>query len=466
MKTPVLALSFKPHPFRLLLGLEWILIGLSAFKLLSMQIFFGLPIWIQPISFSEFGLPENNPFQPMQALGFIGLLTIFTFLGFRLPIDRLSKFCYMSLSFLVIGAIGYIGVDSLPPLLTVLLLRGCLIFERRGRWMIASLVWLSYLLLTLLSIFLVWVTFQANTIKDWLRMIPGLIVRGDGSIQWTLSLSAPQLNQLTTFIQRITVYGIFELFLSSGLIIIFMLLLVDSLVNERQGRKKLAIAHQQLYQYSLQIEDQATLQERTRIAREIHDSLGHLLTAQSVMLENTTMSLNVADEVADDARSFLDESQRLGQEARRELRQAVWMLRSDPMQGKSLPQAIEDLVQRFLQVTGIHPVVHLAQTLTFPGRYQMVLYRILEEALTNVQKHSQATQVTIDLTLQTREDEIPQIVLKIIDNGTGFNPQQTRSGFGIQGMKERVASLSGTLDFEIQAGCSIIAHIPLLEVSL
>jgi signal transduction histidine kinase len=136
------------------------------------------------------------------------------------------------------------------------------------------------------------------------------------------------------------------------------------------------------------------------------------------------------------------------------------------MQGKSLPQAIADLAQQFLLVTGIRPVVDLEQNLTLPGRYQVVLYRILEEALTNIQKHSQATQATITLKLQTSEDEIPQIVLKIIDNGTGFNPQQTRSGFGLQGMKERVESLSGCLEFEVQSGCCIIVHIPLLEASV
>jgi signal transduction histidine kinase len=243
------------------------------------------------------------------------------------------------------------------------------------------------------------------------------------------------------------------------------LLLVDSLVSERQGRRKLAIAHQQLYQYSLQIEDQATLQERARIAREIHDSLGHLLTAQSVMLENTMLSLDTATDVPTDARSFLEESQQLGREARRELRQAVWMLRIDPMQGKSLPQAIADLVQQFMLVTTIHPVVYLDQNLTLPGRYQVVLYRVLEEALTNIQKHSQANHVTIDLTLQTRENEIPQVLLKIIDNGIGFNPQQTRSGFGLQGIRERVESLSGTLGFEVQSGCGVIVHIPVLEAS-
>jgi hypothetical protein len=177
MKNPVFALSFKPHPFRFLLRLEWVLLGLSTFKLLSLQ-FVGMPIRGQTTSLSEFGLPESDPFQPIQVLGFLGLLIIFTCLGFRLPTDRLSKFSYMSFSFLVIGTLGYLNAESLPPLLIILLLRGCLIFERRGRWMIASLVWLSYMLTTLLGLFLVWVTLQSNTIKSWLSMIPGLIVRG------------------------------------------------------------------------------------------------------------------------------------------------------------------------------------------------------------------------------------------------------------------------------------------------
>jgi signal transduction histidine kinase len=464
MKIPRFTSSFKPHPFRFLLGLEWILLGMPILRVLSLQTF-DMPIWGKAISLRELGFPENSPFQPMQVLGFVGLLTVFALLGFRLPSNRSSKFCYMSLSFVVIGVIGYINPDSLLPLLTILILRSCLIFERRGRWMIASLIWLSYVLPTSLTLVMLWFTLQSQTMQDWLKMIPGFVVREDGSIQWTFNLSAAQVNQVMTLFQRGTLYFALDSFLTSGLIILFMLLLVDSLVSERQGRRKLAIAHQQLYQYSLQIEDQATLQERARIAREIHDSLGHLLTAQSVMLENTMLSLDTATDVPTDARSFLEESQQLGREARRELRQAVWMLRIDPMQGKSLPQAIADLVQQFMLVTTIHPVVYLDQNLTLPGRYQVVLYRVLEEALTNIQKHSQANHVTIDLTLQTRENEIPQVLLKIIDNGIGFNPQQTRSGFGLQGIRERVESLSGTLGFEVQSGCGVIVHIPVLEAS-
>jgi signal transduction histidine kinase len=462
MKIPTVPLSFKPHPFRLLLVLEWILLGVAVFKSLSIHAY-NLPIWGQSQSLSDLGLANGNALQPIHLFSFMGLLAVFSLLGFRLPNDRFSKVCYLVFSFLVIGAIGYIQGVYTESLFIILVLRGCLIFERRGRWIIASLIWVSYALTNLFGMVMLWGFTQTNTLKTVdLSMVPGLLVKEDGGIQWTVNLSASQVSQIMTAVRQAILSFSVESLLSAGLIIVFILLLVDSLVNERQGRKKLAIAHQQLYQYSLQIEDQATLQERTRIAREIHDSLGHLLTAQSVMLENTTMSPDGSDE----ARSFLDESQRLGREARRELRQAVWMLRSDPMQGKSLPQAIADLVQQFMQVTGTRPGVDLDENLTLPGRYQIVLYRVLEEALTNIQKHSQATQVKIQLKLQTHEDEIPQILLKIIDNGTGFNPQQTRSGFGLQGMRERVESLSGTLEFELQSGCAIIVHIPLLEVSV
>ena len=61
--------------------------------------------------------------------------------------------------------------------------------------------------------------------------------------------------------------------------LVFVLLLINALLAERENRRKLANAHAQLYEYATRIEDQATLQERNRIARDIHDSLGHILTA-------------------------------------------------------------------------------------------------------------------------------------------------------------------------------------------
>ena len=91
--------------------------------------------------------------------------------------------------------------------------------------------------------------------------------------------------------------------------IVFVILLVNALISERQGRRNLEIAHEQLYQYSRQIEDQSVLQERARIARDLHDSLGHLLTAQNIQLQNTQLHLTQKTEVA---QSFLTSSSQFG----------------------------------------------------------------------------------------------------------------------------------------------------------
>jgi signal transduction histidine kinase len=77
-----------------------------------------------------------------------------------------------------------------------------------------------------------------------------------------------------------------------GMILAFVWLFVNALVSENQGRERLAVTLSQLRDYSLRIEDQAALQERNRIAREIHDALGHTLTAQSVQLDSGLHLLN------------------------------------------------------------------------------------------------------------------------------------------------------------------------------
>ncbi len=110
-----------------------------------------------------------------------------------------------------------------------------------------------------------------------------------------------------------------------GLALLFILLLVNALLSERQSREKLVLANAQLRQYALRIEDQATLQERNRIAREIHDALGHALTAQSIQLENALLFLPPG---AEKTASFLQEAKQLGSRALQEVRRSIFMLGS------------------------------------------------------------------------------------------------------------------------------------------
>jgi signal transduction histidine kinase len=451
-------LPLQPHPFRLLLNLEWILLGLSAFKL------FGFPGWGRPVIWSEAGWFSTIAVKPSEMFWLAALLAVFGLMGFRLPTTRWAKWLYLAIAFSLLGAIASLqgwGLESLSPMLIVVLLRSSILFQQLGRWAIAAFLWLIYPS-TLFPFFIVWLLLRFSSVENWTvsNIIPGTVILPDGGAKVNVSFSPEQVQQFLDYVQHTTIYYLADALLSFGLILIFVLLLVNSLVNERQGRRKLALAHEQLYQYSLQIEDQATLQERTRIAREIHDSLGHLLTAQSVVLENTALSLKTAPQ---DAQAFLEDSKRLGAEARQELRQAVLMLRSDPLKGKSFEEAIASLVNEFSQVSSIQPHLQLDVPIQIPDRYQVAVYRILEEALTNIQNHSEATQVTIKLEIQENANSMtPNLFVQIEDNGKGFNPQQNQSGFGLQGMQERAESLGGQLHIMAQPGCRVTVLLPLL----
>jgi signal transduction histidine kinase len=261
------------------------------------------------------------------------------------------------------------------------------------------------------------------------------------------------------------------------------LLLVNSLINERRGRRRLTSAHEQLYQYSVQIENQATLQERNRIARDIHDSLGHLLTTQIVLLQNVELSLQSNFE---EAKSFLAQSRQIGANALGELRQSITLLRTDPLQGKALEDAIAQLTENLSYISDIQTTCVFEITANLPHRIQVMVYRVVEEALTNIHKHSQASQVNIylGLTSSNTNDSTSDIaldvgldilvahsyclILKIEDNGVGFYVEQNATGFGLRGMQERAVSLGGQLQIisQPEAGCQVLLTLPLPQLTV
>lgn len=412
---------------------------------------------------SDAGWFSTIAVKPLEVLWLIGLLTAFGGMGLRLPLVQWAKWLYLAISFTLLGAIAVSqgwGLDSLSPLLIVVLLRSSVMFQQVGRWTIAGLVWLVYPFTIAPILLILWAMLRFTKIHDWNTAIPGVSILPSGGIQLNLSFSPEQVQQFSAFLQNAILYFLSDSLLSFGLILIFVLLLVNSLVNERQGRRKLALAHEQLYQYSLQIEDQATLQERTRITREMHDSLGHLLTAQSVVLENAALSLITNSQ---ETEAFLNDSRRLGLKARQELRQSILMLRSNPLRGRPFAEAIVHLIDEFSQITKITPNLEVNLSMQLPDRYQVAVYRILEEALTNIQKHSQANQVNIDLDIRENEaSTIPFLFVQIEDNGRGFNLTQNRTGFGLQGMQERAESLGGQLHIMAQSGCRVTVLLPLL----
>jgi len=220
----------------------------------------------------------------------------------------------------------------------------------------------------------------------------------------------------------------------------------------------LSNAREQLRQYILQIEDLAALQERNRIARDIHDSLGNALTTLNIQLQ-TALKLWSLDPAQ--AQQFLAEAHRLGAIAIQEVRQSVRSIRENELPEQSPEALINALVENFHSSTGILPSTTINLSGRLPIKVVTTIYRIVQESLTNICKYAQATEVQIQL------DSTPNHLCLIIqDNGKGFKTSQHRTGFGLQGMGERVTALQGTLNIESKPGkgCKITVELPLEQV--
>ncbi|MBR8833272.1 MAG: sensor histidine kinase [Stigonema ocellatum SAG 48.90 = DSM 106950] len=222
----------------------------------------------------------------------------------------------------------------------------------------------------------------------------------------------------------------------------------------------LSTVHEQLRQYILQIEDRAALEERNRIAREIHDSLGNALTTLNIQLQ-TALKLWHLDPAQ--ARQFLAEAQQLGNIAIKEVRQSVSNMRENQPLEQSPEALINSLVENFYSATGVLPSTKISLSAPLPNTVVMTIYRIVQEALTNISKYAQATEVQIHLTTTPMN-----LSLIILDNGKGFTLSQKKSGFGIQGMRERVAALKGDLNIETKpgCGCKITVELSLAKLSV
>jgi signal transduction histidine kinase len=375
------------------------------------------------------------------AIAFLGL-------GIYQPNDKhWQNIVYIGLGFVLIGLTGISSETNLRfflPLLLIMVIRGCLTFNLFGSFIVAgiSLSWI------LASLYLV----VKNSFSNLnVEQVPAIITPGiKPEIIYQLYSNKEELKALIINM-AINITILF------CLITVFVFILVNALMSEYRSRQKLGTVNQQLREYALLIEDRAMLQERNRIAREIHDSLGHSLTAQNIQLANALLYLRSN---LDRSETFLAEAKKLGSHALQDVRHSVATLRADPLRGKSLKVAIAELVKDLQYRTEISFHYHNDIPDRLSKEITSTVYRIVQEALTNMIKHSEATEVKISLQLVVNYLEV-----QVKDNGTGFNPQENTTGFGIQGMRERTTALGGKFNLVSLPGkgCHIIATIPMLS---
>lgn len=200
--------------------------------------------------------------------------------------------------------------------------------------------------------------------------------------------------------------------------------------------------------------------ERARLAREIHDTLAQGLTAIALHLEGALHNLTTEPERA---QQRLERALQTTRESLEEARRSVLDLRAAPLAGKPLAAALRALSRSFTSETGIRVRVQAEGSRPLPLRVEAELYRVAQEALTNVHRHAAATEVEMALGF-TRNG----VRLSIRDNGRGFNLRTVAPDRqGLVGMRERARLLGGTLRVvsrrRAPSGTTIVASIPVSE---
>lgn len=252
----------------------------------------------------------------------------------------------------------------------------------------------------------------------------------------------------------------------SGLAFLSMILIAYSARQEKRNRlqteqllRDLEDSHRQLRIYANQVAALATTEERNRIARDIHDSLGHYLTVINIQLEKAIV---YRDKDSLEADASVHHAKHLANEALADVRQSVGALRNTS-EAFSLTSSLSDLIETIKR--GSQFLINLqikGDENGFSKQSLLTLYRVVQEGLTNVQKHAQATQVSIQVELDEQEAR-----LVIVDNGRGFNPAmieqtQMNNHYGLRGIRERLELVQGLLKLESSPnqGTSLFVTVP------
>jgi signal transduction histidine kinase/ligand-binding sensor domain-containing protein len=202
------------------------------------------------------------------------------------------------------------------------------------------------------------------------------------------------------------------------------------------------------------------LEERARLAREIHDTLAQGFVGISSQLDAVAMCMPAENS---QARRYLDLARRMARHSLTEARRAVMDLRASVLEGQDLAAALSSGTRIWAAGSGVHVNIEISGApAKLPQDYEQNLLRIAQEAVTNALKHASATQVLITLHMEARK-----LFLRIVDNGRGFEENDVFSTlgghFGLIGMRERAERLGGELRLasEPGKGTEVEVRVPL-----
>jgi nitrate/nitrite-specific signal transduction histidine kinase len=216
-----------------------------------------------------------------------------------------------------------------------------------------------------------------------------------------------------------------------------------------------AIENAHLYDETRQI---AVMEERNRMAREIHDTLAQGFSGIILQLEAAEQALS---EDTSEAERHLNQARSLARKSLAEARRSVWNLRPQALEQLPLVEAIKQELDKFSQSVEVNARFNISGVKRdLPPELEAGLLRICQESLTNVRKHAKATEVEINLKFDESEVE-----LSVSDDGVGFRPRASSSGekkrgtFGLISMRERARGLGGTFEVQSRRGKGTLVKV-------
>ncbi len=235
-------------------------------------------------------------------------------------------------------------------------------------------------------------------------------------------------------------------------VVYFLLAAVIAIIREAEAAREesqkqqaeLQSAHRQLQTYTAQAEELAVLQERNRLARELHDSVTQSLHSSTLLAEAGQRLASSGD--IERARGYLIRVGEISQQALKEMRLLVYELRPMALREVGLVGALQQRLDAVERRSGVEVQLSIEEELELPARIEEELFRIAMEALNNALKHANPSTVTVTLCRDVKR-EMPCIELAIVDDGIGFDPDTKAGagGLGLVSMKERIEKLGGEL---------------------
>lgn len=245
-----------------------------------------------------------------------------------------------------------------------------------------------------------------------------------------------------SFLPMIFNYGVSMAF------VIGMSYLVKVQIREKEKLAKmkdeLEEAYKKLIEKSAVAEKLSIEQERTRMAREIHDTLAHTLTTLIVQLE-ACKKLTAIDPSRLPVE--LEKAQNLSRSGFNDVKRSIKALRPQVMEEKSFFASINVIINEVMESTKVNITLNnlLPKDIKLPSQMEIALFRVIQESITNSVRHGQASEIQIHM-----EKENHMMKLCILDNGIGCTSM--KKGYGTQGIQERIEGLKGTVEFSSSVG--------------